>query len=270
MKLENSGIIVTGGASGLGLATARALRAAGARVGVIDIQGPGEWDGAFHAADVTDEAAVAAALDGLEAATGPIRGMLNAAGGGGGTGLSIGAHASLTIDSFRRGLLVNGLGSYIMTRLIAERMLACPPDDDGERGALINVSSIVAQEGQLGTPGYAAGKGAIEAMTLPLAREFARYGIRVAAIAPGIYDTPMFNAARDGLLAEMNVGLRAAVQFPARPGRAEEFAMAVRHVLENPMINGTVLRVDGAYRVPPGAESWWVPLADAMQADAVR
>src|SRR3546814_19604310 len=100
--------------------------------------------------------------------------MLNAAGGGGGTGLSIGEHASLTIDSFRRGLLVNGLGSYIMTRLIAERMLNGAPDDNGERGAPVNVSSIVAQGGQLGTPGYAAGKGATEAMTLPLAREYAR------------------------------------------------------------------------------------------------
>src|SRR3546814_8907610 len=113
MKIETGGIIVTGGASGLGLATAKALREAGARVGVIDLQGPGGWDGAFAAADVTDEVAVAAALDTLEASTGPLRGMLNAAGGGGGTGLSIGEHASLTIDSFRRGLLVNGVVSSI-------------------------------------------------------------------------------------------------------------------------------------------------------------
>src|SRR3546814_4851465 len=129
MKIETSGIIVTGGASGLGLATAKALREAGARVGVIDLQGPGGWDGAFAAADVTDEVAVAAALDTLEASTGPLRGMLNAAGGGGGTGLSIGEHASLTIDSFRRGLLVNGLGSYIMTRQIAGRMTKRGRDD---------------------------------------------------------------------------------------------------------------------------------------------
>lgn len=268
MKLDNSGIVVTGGASGLGLATARALRDAGARVGVIDLQDRGAWDGAFAPADVTDEVAVAAALDALQEATGPLRGVLNAAGGGGGTGLSIGEHASLTIDSFRRGLLVNGLGSYIMTRLAAERMLEGEPDHNGERGVLINVSSIVAQEGQMGTPGYAAGKGAIEAMTLPLAREFARYGIRVMTIAPGIYDTPMFNSARDGILAEMNAGLRAAVQFPARPGYPEEFAMAVKHVMENPMMNGHVMRVDGAYRVPPGDESWWHRVAEAMRQPA--
>src|SRR3546814_7923137 len=127
-----------------------------------------------------------------------------------------------------------------MAGVVAELMRNGAPDDNGERGALVNVSSIVAQEGQLGTPGYAAGKGAIEAMTLPLAREFARYGIRIVTIAPGIYDTPMFNSARDGLLAEMNAGLRAAVQFPPRPGHAGEFAMAVKHVMENPMMNGTV------------------------------
>lgn len=266
MRLEGSGIIITGGASGLGLATAQLLRDAGARVGVIDLAEPGEWDGPFAVADVTDEVAVASALDALTGEIGSLRGLLNAAGGGGGTGLSIGKHVSLSIDSFRKGLLVNGLGSYIMTRLVAERMIAAEPDENGERGILINVSSIVAQEGQIGTPGYAAGKGAIEAMTLPLAREFARYGIRVMTIAPGIYDTPMFNVAADGVLAEMNAGLRAAVQFPARPGYPREFAQAVRSVVENPMFNGTVIRVDGAYRVPAGEESWWVPLAQAMRA----
>lgn len=268
MQLEGSGIIVTGGASGLGLASARALRDAGAKVGVIDLQGPGGWDGPFASADVIDETAVANALDALQKTLGQFRGMLNAAGGGGGTGLSIGENASLTIDSFRCGLLVNGLGSYIMTRLVAERMLNGDPDHNGERGVLINVSSIVAQEGQIGTPGYAAGKGAVESMTLPLAREFARYGIRVMTIAPGIYDTPMFNAARDDLLAEMNAALRAAVQFPARPGYPEEFALAVKHVMENPMMNGNVMRVDGAYRVPVGDHAWWTRLAEVTRENA--
>jgi 3-hydroxyacyl-CoA dehydrogenase/3-hydroxy-2-methylbutyryl-CoA dehydrogenase len=268
MKIENSGIIITGGASGLGLASAKALRDAGAKVGVIDLQGPGGWDGPYAAADVTDQHAVSAALDTLQASVGLPRAMLNAAGGGGGTGLSIGDDASLTIESFKRGLLVNGLGSYIMTRLIAERMLETEPDQNGERGILINVSSIVAQEGQIGTPGYAAGKGAVESMTLPLAREFARYGIRVMTIAPGIYDTPMFNAAREDVLAEMNAGLRAAVQFPARPGYPEEFALAVKYVIENPMMNGNVMRVDGAYRVPVGDHAWWTRLAEATRENA--
>lgn len=268
MKLEDTGIVITGGASGLGLASAKVLRDAGAKVGVIDLQGAGGWDGPFAAADVTDETAVASALDELEESVGQLRGMLNAAGGGGGTGLSIGDDASLTVDSFRRGLLVNGLGSYIMTRLAAERILKGDPDRNGERGVLINVSSIVAQEGQIGTPGYAAGKGAVEAMTLPLAREFARYGIRVMAIAPGIFETPMFNAARDDILAEMNAGLRAAVQFPARPGYPEEFALAVKHVMENPMMNGNVMRVDGAYRVPVGDHAWWTRLAEVTRENA--
>lgn len=265
MKLDGSGVIVTGGASGLGLATAQALRDAGARVGVLDLQGAGDWDGAFATADVTDEAAVASALDTLTGPIGPIRAMLNAAGGGG-AGFSIGPFASLTVEGFRKGLLNNALGSYIMSRLVAERMLETEPDENGERGVLINVSSIVAQEGQMGTAGYAAGKGAIESMTLPLAREFAQFGIRVMAIAPGIFETPMFNAGRDDLLADMNAGLRAAVQFPPRPGYPKEFAMAVKHIIENPMMNGHVSRVDGAYRVPPGELSWWKRLAEATRA----
>ncbi len=255
MKISNTGFIVTGGASGLGLATARALRSAGGRVGVIDRNGPGSWDGAFARADVREEGEVRNALSLLRPATGQLRGLLNAAGGGG-AGLCLGAGATLTIDSFRRALEVNTLGSFIMSKLVAEEILGAEPDECGERGALVNVSSIVAMEGQMGTAGYAAAKGGINAMTLPLAREFARFGIRVMAIAPGIFETPMFNAGGDrgGI---MNRALRDAVQFPARPGDPAEFAAMAMHIFENRMLNGFVIRLDGAYRVPPGEPSWW-------------
>ena len=255
MRIEGNGFVVTGGASGLGLATARALRAAGGRVGVIDLRAAGGWDGAFAQADVSKDEQVGAALAVLRTDTGQVRGLLNAAGGGG-AGLCIGDGATLTVRSFRRALEITTLGSFIMSTLVAQAMLDSEPDENGERGVLINVSSIVAFEGQLGTSGYAAAKGGINGMTLPLAREFARFGIRVMAIAPGIFETPMFNAAGDAMGA-MNRGLRAAVQFPARPGDPSEFASTVKHIIENPMLNGHVLRLDGAYRVPPGEPSWW-------------
>jgi NAD(P)-dependent dehydrogenase (short-subunit alcohol dehydrogenase family) len=261
MQIKGSGFVVTGGASGLGLATAKVMREKGARVGVIDLNGPGGWDGAFAAADVSDEEAVASALEALKLRVGQVRGMLNAAGGGG-AGLCLGEGATLTVAGFRRGLEANALGSFIMSTAVARWMLEGEPDANGERGVLINVSSIVSMEGQLGTAGYAAGKGGINAMTLPLAREFARFGIRVMAIAPGIFETPMFNAGGD-LLGVMNRALRDAVQFPARPGDPAEFAAAVAHVVENPMFNGEVLRLDGAYRVPPGETSWWNLSPDA-------
>jgi len=255
MRIKDNGFIVTGGASGLGLATAKLLREKGGRVGVIDLNGAGGWDGDVATADVSDEAAVEAALASLKPKVGQVRGMLNAAGGGG-AGLCLGDGATLTVAGFRRGLEANALGSFIMSTAVARWMLEGEPDANGERGVLINVSSIVSMEGQLGTAGYAAGKGGINAMTLPLAREFARFGIRVMTIAPGIFETPMFNAGGDAL-GVMNRGLRDAVQFPARPGDPSEFAGAVAHIVENPMFNGEVLRLDGAYRVPPGEPSWW-------------
>jgi NAD(P)-dependent dehydrogenase (short-subunit alcohol dehydrogenase family) len=252
MKLEASGVLVTGGASGLGLATAKALRRAGARVGVIDLAGPGGWDGPFAQADVSDEDQVRAAFGVLRPAVGALRGVVNCAGGGG-SGLCVGPDATLTSEKFLRALAVNALGSFIVCRLAAEAMIVEPPDADGGRGALINVSSIVALEGQIGTAGYAAAKGAINAMTLPLAREFAGFGIRVMTIAPGVFETPMFTRARGPMVA----WLRQQVQFPRRPGDASEFAAMVRHIFENPMLNGEVIRLDGAFRVPAGEAGWW-------------
>lgn len=247
MKLAASGVVVAGGASGLGLATARLLRETGARVGVLDLEGPGGWDGPFCQADVTDEVQVQAAFEQLEGDTAPLRGLVNTAGLGS-AALSIGPDATLTAEQFRRVIEVNALGTFIVAQTAGNRMLRHDPDERGERGVMLHTSSIVSLEGQVGTCAYAAGKGAINAMTLPLAREFARFGIRVVTIAPGIFETRMFNRAPPPMLA----WLHEQVQFPPRPGDPAEFAAMARHVFENPMLNGDTLRLDGAFRVGAG------------------
>lgn len=252
MKIEGSGVIVAGGGSGLGLVTAQALRESGARVGVLDMK-RGGWDGAFAEADVADPESIERAFDALAAATGVVRVLLNTTGTGH-SGLSAGPGRKVTAEGFRRVLDVNTLGSFLLAQAAAERMIASEADDQGERGVIINTSSIVAMEGQIGTAAYAAAKGGINAMTLPLAREFARYGIRVMTIAPGIYETPMFSNAK-GPMVEW---LREQVQFPDRPGDASEFAEGVKAIVTNRMFNGSVVRLDGAYRVPPGRSDWWV------------
>ena len=149
--------------------------------------------------------------------------------------------------------MINTVGTFIVFKIAANRMITQVPDSDGERGVLIGVSSIVATEGQIGTSSYAASKGGVEAMILPLAREFARFGIRVAAIAPGIFETPMF---KSGAGPRVD-WLRAQVQFPARTGRPSEFAAMARHIIENSMLNGDTYRLDGAFRVPPGSAQMW-------------
>lgn len=252
MKIEGTGFLVAGGGSGLGLATAQLLRAEGARVGVLDLKAGG-WDGAFAQADVADEAQVDTAVEALTQEIGTIRGSLNTTGVGH-SGLSAGPGRKVTAAGFRRALDVNTLGSFILAQAVAERLIAADADEHGERGVIINTSSIVASEGQIGTAAYAAAKGGVDAMTLPLAREFARYGIRVMTIAPGIFETPMFSQAK-GPMVEW---LREQVIFPNRPGDAVEFAEMVAHIGRNRMLNGTVLRLDGAYRVPPGRHDWWI------------
>lgn len=253
MRIEGNGVIVAGGASGLGLETALHLRAKGARVGVIDLKRSAGWDGPFAEADVADEAAVDRAFDALAPRIGPLRALLNTTGLGH-SGLSAGPGRKVTAAGFRRVLEVNTLGSFILAQAAAERMIASDPDDAHERGVIINTSSIVAMEGQIGTAAYAAAKGGINAMTLTLAREFARYGIRAMVIAPGIFETPMFSNAK-GPMVEW---LREQVQFPQRPGEAHEYAAMVAHIIENRMLNGEVIRLDGAYRVPPGRHDWWL------------
>jgi 3-hydroxyacyl-CoA dehydrogenase/3-hydroxy-2-methylbutyryl-CoA dehydrogenase len=252
MKVDGSGAIVAGGGSGLGLATAQVLRDAGARVGVFDLH-RGGWDGAFAQADVADEAAVERAFDALAGETGTPRILLNTSGAGH-SGLSAGPGRKVTAAGFRRVLEVNTLGSFVLAQAAAERMIASDADEAGERGVILFTSSIVAQEGQIGTAAYAAAKAGIDGMTLPLAREFARHGIRVLTIAPGIYETPMFSNAKGPMVD----WLREQVQFPARAGHASEFADAVVHLVGNRMFNGATVRIDGAYRVPPGRHDWWL------------
>src|SRR5690606_2173699 len=252
MRLAGSGIIVAGGSSGLGLAAVRHLARAGAKVGVLDLKRNPELGGPFALADVSNPDAVAAAMDALAAELPGIHAPLNTTGTGH-SGISAGPAKKVTPEGFRRVLDVNTLGSFILAQAAADRMVGNARDANGERGVIINTSSIVAFEGQIGTAAYAAAKAGIHGMTLPLAREFARYGIRVLAIAPGIFETPMFSNARGPMVA----WLREQVQFPARPGHAEEFAGFVAHAIANPMLNGTVVRLDGAYRVPPGRHDWW-------------
>lgn len=259
MRIDGNGFIVAGGGSGLGLAAAERLSKLGARVAVIDMR-QGAWEGPYAQADVAAEDSVEAAFAAVLPQVGDLRGLLNTTGRQpavtGGTshvGLTAGPGRSVTAAAFRRALEVNTAGSFILTQAAAERMIASEPDENGERGVIINTSSIVATDGQIGTAAYAASKGGIDAMTLPLAREFARYGIRVMAIAPGIFATPMFLNARGPMVDWLN----RQVQFPPRPGRPEEFAQAVADVIANPMFNGTTLRLDGAMRVAAGESRWW-------------
>ncbi|MEQ9452461.1 MAG: SDR family NAD(P)-dependent oxidoreductase [Pseudomonadales bacterium] len=248
MKIAGIGIVVVGGASGLGLATAQLLREIGANVGVMDLEASASWDGPFVQADVTLEQEVASGFALLVQEIGPLRAVVNTAGIGS-AALSVGTGASLEVAQFRRVLEVNALGTFIVAREAAEQMLQVGPDEDGERGVLVHTSSIVSLEGQVGTTAYAAGKGAINAMTLPLARELARFGIRVMTIAPGIFETRMFNRAPPPMLE----WLHGQVQYPYRPGYPREYAAMARHIIENPMLNGDTLRLDGAYRVGPGS-----------------
>lgn len=228
------------------------LHRQGAKVGVLDLK-RGSWDGPFGKADVADEDQVGTAFDALRMELGPVRGLLNTTGIGH-SGLSAGPGRKVTADGFRRALEVNTLGSFILAQAMVERLIDEEPDAAGERGVIVNTSSIVAMEGQIGTAAYAAAKGGVNAMTLPLAREFARFGVRVVTIAPGIFETPMFSNARGPMVD----WLRDQVQFPDRPGDAIEFAEMVAHITHNRMMNGTVVRLDGAYRVPPGRHDWWL------------
>jgi len=251
--LDGKSAIVAGGASGLGAATARYLLSRGMRVGILDLA-EGDGDFACEKADISREDEVYSAVSRLAERIGAPSLLLNTAGVGG-SGLCAGPGARVDAATFLRVLEVHTLGSFNLVRAVADQMIAREPDGHGQRGVIVNTSSIVAMEGQIGTAAYAAAKGGINAMTLPLAREFARFGIRVVTIAPGIFETPMFSQAK-GPMVEW---LREQVIFPDRPGEAIEFAQMVETIALNRMLNGTVIRLDGAYRVPPGSHEWWLP-----------
>jgi NAD(P)-dependent dehydrogenase (short-subunit alcohol dehydrogenase family) len=245
VRIEDNTFLVAGGGSGLGEATARMLAASGARVVVADIEGEAPEGGRFVETDVTDEgsvrAAVNAALEG-----GDLRGAVNCAGVASAEKV-LGREGPHSLDSFAKVVQVNLIGTFNVIRLAAKAMVGSEPSESGERGVIVNTASVAAFDGQIGQVAYAASKGGVVSMTLPIARELARSGIRVMAIAPGIFDTPMMA----GLPEEARESLGKQVPFPSRLGKPEEYADLVKHIFENEMLNGEVIRLDGSIRMAP-------------------
>ena len=248
MELNDIGALVAGGASGLGEATARELAARGARVTVADVNEEkgealaAELGGAFVKADVTDEVQVRAAVDTVEG----LRFAVSCAGIGWAE-RTVGKDGAASLQPFETVVRVNLIGTYNVLRLSAAAMVAGEPDAEEERGAVVMTSSIAAFDGQIGQTAYSASKGGVVGLTLPAARDLARFGVRVCTIAPGLFDTPLLAAlpeqARDALGAQ--------IPFPSRLGRPQEYAQLACHIAENPMLNGETIRLDGALRMPP-------------------
>jgi len=251
--------VITGGASGLGAATARALAAKGVKVAILDLNATAgeavanEIGGLYAPCDVTSEASADAALAKARAAHGQERILVNCA------GIAIGKRTVRRVKetnaaephdlaSFAKVIQINLVGTFLMISKSAAGMLALQPAGaDGERGVIINTSSVAAQDGQMGQVAYAASKGGVASMTLPVARDLARDGIRVCTILPGLFHTPMF----DGLPDEARRALAASVPFPSRLGHASEYAALACHICENAMLNGVCIRLDGAVRLAP-------------------
>ena len=252
MRIEGSSALVVGGASGLGEATARRLHELGADVTVADVnaeRGQGlaeELGAAFAACDVRDEGQVQAAVDAAAGRPGGLRICVVCAGTGWAQKIA-GSKGPHPLMPFETIIAINLVGTFNAWRLAAARMIANAPDEAGERGVLVGTASIAAFEGQIGQVAYAASKGGVVGMTLPVARDLAQYGIRVNTIAPGLFDTPLLAA----LPEEARTALGGGVPFPPRLGRPEEYARLAQTVVENGMLNGTVLRLDGALRMPP-------------------
>ena len=252
MDVNNVAAVVTGGASGLGGATARALADAGAKVAVLDLNGDGakamakDIGGLGFQCDVTDPNAVEAALGEINDGIGVPRVVVNCAGIGVAERI-VGRDGPMALENFARVININLIGTFNVLRLTASAMTKLDELDEGERGVIVNTSSVAAYEGQVGQAAYSSSKGGIAGLTLPAARELARFGIRVVAIAPGLIETPMFDglpdAARDGLIA--------LTQYPHRLGNPEEYADLIMHIAHNKLLNGEVIRLDGAIRLPP-------------------
>lgn len=251
MELAGKVAVVTGGASGLGEAVARLFASAGAHVAVWDRDaGAGERvadgiGGLFCQTDVASEASVASAVETVHGRWGAVHVAVNCAGIATAQRM-VGKEGPMALDAFTRVITVNLVGTFNVCRLAAAAMAANQPED-GERGVMINTASIAAYEGQVGQTAYAASKAGIVGLTLPMARELAGLGIRVCAIAPGLFDTPLLS----GLPEKVRAGLGASVPFPARLGAPEEFAALARHIVENRYMNGETVRLDGALRMPP-------------------
>ena len=251
MQLKNTAAIVTGGASGLGAATAAALRAGGSEVHVFDLaSGPERRDGSgdvtFHDVDVTDPSAVRAAVAEAAAGPAPLRVVVSCAGIGPSARL-LGKAGPHDFDLLSKVIAVNLLGTFHVLTLAAEQIARTSPDEQGQRGVVINTASAAAFDGQVGQAAYAASKGAVAALTLPAARDLAQYGIRVMTIAPGILLTPMLMTVSE----EFRDRLAEGVPFPARLGDPAEFAALALAVIDNDYLNGEVIRLDGGLRMPP-------------------
>ena len=252
MQLKDQAAIVTGGASGLGAATARRLAAQGAKVAVCDLNAKlaesvaAEIGGISVVCDVADAAAAEAAVAAAAKAHGPARVLVNCAGIGVAKRV-IGREGPMALADFDKVIKVNLIGSFNMLRLATAEMSKLEPLATGERGVVISTASVAAYDGQIGQPAYAASKAGVVGMTLPMARELARFGIRVNTIAPGIFWTPMV----DGMPDEVQQSLSASIPFPSRLGRPEEFADLVAYILGNSYLNGETIRLDGATRLAP-------------------
>ncbi|MEM6693782.1 MAG: SDR family NAD(P)-dependent oxidoreductase [Pseudomonadota bacterium] len=250
---QDSGAIVTGGASGLGAACAAHLAQRGLKVTIFDRDAArgasmaSQIDGTFVEVDVADSASVAAGVAAADVAHGPTRILVNCAGiAPAGKTQSRGAPHDPEV--FERVIRINLIGSFLCASQVAARLVDAPPiGDDAERGVVVNTASVAAFDGQIGQVAYAASKGGVAAMTLPMARDLADKGIRVCTIAPGLFLTPLLQ----GLPEEVQASLGAQVPFPPRLGAADEFAAMVGHIVENPMLNGEVIRLDGAIRMAP-------------------
>lgn len=252
MDINGVSAIVTGGASGLGAGTARVLSQAGAKVAIFDLNielaeaTAGEIGGLAIGCDVTDEASTEAAIARAREANGAARILVNCAGVGT-PAKAVGRNGPLALERFTKVVTINLIGTFNVIRLAAADMIELEPLGDGERGVIINTASVAAFDGQIGQPAYAASKAGVVGMTLPLAREFAQHGIRVLTIAPGIFETPMLQ----GLDENVQQALAASIPFPKRLGSAKEYAGLVKHMCENMMLNGEVVRLDGSIRMAP-------------------
>jgi len=255
MQLDHVRAVVTGGVSGLGLAVARHLVAGGGKVALFDVNDDkgaaavaelGSGHARYFATDVTDEDAVAANVAAAKDFMGGLNAAVNCAGILG-AGRVLGREAPMPLRTFSATVMVNLVGSFNVAKAAAALMQHNAPGEDGERGAIVNTASVAAYEGQIGQAAYSASKGGVVGMTLPMARELARFGIRVNTIAPGIFWTPMV----DGMPEDVQQSLGASIPFPSRLGKPEEFADLVAYVLRNRYLNGETIRLDGAVRLAP-------------------
>ena len=254
MEIRGRTFLVTGGGSGLGAATVRRLAHEGANVLIADVdEEAGEelaadiGDGTrFVRTDVTDETSTQGAFDVARDVFGGLHGLVNCAGIGPAEKV-VGKRGVHSLDSFVKAVQINLVGTFNPLRLAAPIMMGNEPTEDGERGVIVNTASVAAYDGQIGQAAYSASKGGVASMTLPVAREMAEHGIRVMTIAPGLFETPMLAALPED--AQKSLGNQ--VPFPSRLGRPDEYAALVKHIVENQMLNGEVIRLDGAIRMAP-------------------